>query len=519
MQQEIAAGTAGIAAAPGMPPVLELTDISKSFPGVQALKAVRFDMRAGEVHALLGENGAGKSTLIKIISGVHRPDQGSIRIDGHEVAFASPLEAQRAGIATIYQELLLFPELTVAENIFMGHAPRNRFGIDWAKMRAQARELLASLDIHDLDVNQAIGTLSVGNRQRVEIAKALSQNARILIMDEPTAALTERDVERLFAIVRLLRDRGVGIVYISHRLEEIFLLADRVTVFRDGAYVATKPVSETDRDDLIQMMVGRRIDALFPKLEAPIGEPVLELRDIVRKPTTNGVDLTLRAGEIVGLAGLVGSGRSELAQVVFGVTPADSGEIRLAGRPVRIRSPAEAKRLGIAYVPEDRGTQGLVRPMQLKENVSLAVLARVATRSFIDRAAEAALAATSIERFGIRASGIGQIVNKLSGGNQQKVVLSKWLASGPKVLILDEPTRGIDVGAKAEIHRLMSELARQGIAILMISSELTEIMGMSDRILVMREGRLVAEFTRAEATREAIAAAMMSSAGPMALAS
>ncbi|MGH6959691.1 MAG: sugar ABC transporter ATP-binding protein, partial [Dongiaceae bacterium] len=246
------------------PPVLELTDISKSFPGVQALKAVRFDMRAGEVHALLGENGAGKSTLIKIISGVHRPDRGSIRIDGREVAFASPLEAQRAGIATIYQELLLFPELTVAENIFMGHAPRTRLGaLDWPKMRAQARELLASLDIHDLDVDQGVGTLSVGNRQRVEIAKALSQNARILIMDEPTAALTERDVERLFAIVRLLRARGVGIVYISHRLEEIFLLADRVTIFRDGEYVATTPVSATDRDDLIQMMVGRRIDALF----------------------------------------------------------------------------------------------------------------------------------------------------------------------------------------------------------------------------------------------------------------
>jgi rhamnose transport system ATP-binding protein len=520
VQQESAGGTARIAPAPGPPLVLELAGISKSFPGVQALKAVRFDMRAGEVHALLGENGAGKSTLIKIVSGVHPPDQGSIRIDGQEVTFASPLEAQRAGIATIYQELLLFPELTVAENIFMGHAPRTRLGaIDWPRMRAQARALLASLEIHDLDVNQVVGTLSVGNRQRIEIAKALSQNARILIMDEPTAALTERDVERLFAIVRLLRTRGVGIVYISHRLEEIFLLADRVTVFRDGEYVATKQVRDTDRDDLIQMMVGRRIDALFPKFEVPIGEPVLELRSIVRKPATGGVSLTLRAGEIVGLAGLVGSGRSELAQVVFGITPADSGDIRIGGNTVAIRSPSQAKRLGIAYVPEDRGTQGLVRPMQLKENVSLAVLAAVSKRSFIDRAAEAALAATSIQKFGIRASGIGQVVNKLSGGNQQKVVLSKWLASGPKVLILDEPTRGIDVGAKAEIHRLMSELAGQGIAILMISSELTEIMGMSDRILVMREGRIVAEFARAAATQEAIAAAMMSSADPMALAS
>src|SRR5215510_9264059 len=280
MQQGSAGEVASGTSATDGPAVLALTDISKSFPGVRALKGVRFDMRAGEVHALLGENGAGKSTLIKIVSGVHRPDQGSIRIDGNEVAFANPLEAQRAGIATIYQELLLFPELTVAENIFMGHAPRNRLGIDWAKMRAKARELLASLDIHDLDVNETVGTLSVGNRQRVEIAKALSQNARILIMDEPTAALTERDVERLFAIVRLLRGRGVGIVYISHRLEEIFLLADRVTVFRDGEYVATKRVPETNRDDLVQMMVGRKIDTLFPKLEASIGAPVLELRDI-----------------------------------------------------------------------------------------------------------------------------------------------------------------------------------------------------------------------------------------------
>jgi rhamnose transport system ATP-binding protein len=505
-----------------MQPILELEGIRKSFPGVQALRGVRFDVHPGEVHALLGENGAGKSTLIKIVSGVHRPDEGTIHIDGQAAVFASPLEAQRAGIATIYQELLLFPELTVAENIFMGHAPRSRFGaIDWTAMRAEAARLLASLDIHDLDVGQVVGTLSVGNRQRVEIAKALSQNARILIMDEPTASLTEHDVERLFKIVRLLRDRGVGIVYISHRLEEIFLLADRVTVFRDGEYIATKEVAETDRDDLIQMMVGRRIDALFPKSTVPIGETTLELRGIERKPLTHGISLALRRGEILGLAGLVGSGRSELAQVIFGITPAERGEIRLAGKLVAIHSPTEAKRLGIAYVPEDRGTQGLVRAMPLRENVSLAVLERVANGPFIDRGAEARLAEAGVRRFNIRASGIGQIVNKLSGGNQQKVVLSKWLAGEPKVLILDEPTRGIDVGAKAEIHRLMTELAGQGLAILMISSELTEIMGMSDRILVMREGRIVAEFDRAAATQERIAAAMMSSDGepaPMAAA-
>lgn len=497
----------------GDAPVLQLTGIVKSFPGVQALKSVDFDMRAGEVHALLGENGAGKSTLIKIVSGVHPPDGGSIRIDGREVTFASPLEAQRAGIATIYQELLLFPELTVAENIFMGHAPRRPWGaLDWRRMRRAAGELLASLDIHDLDPDRVVGTLSVGNRQRVEIAKALSQNARILIMDEPTAALTEHDVARLFEIVRLLKARGVGVVYISHRLEEVFLLADRVTVFRDGEHVATKAVAATDRDELIQMMVGRKVETLFPKVDAAMGAAVLELRGLVRRPATNGIDLTLRAGEIVGLAGLVGSGRSELAQTVFGITPADGGEIRIDGRPVRIRSAAEAKRLGIAYVPEDRGSQGLVRPMAIRENLSLAVLGRIARRCFIDRAAEVELARASIDRFGIRASGIDQVVNKLSGGNQQKVVLGKWLAAAPRILILDEPTRGIDVGAKAEIHRLMGELARQGLAILMISSELAEVIGMSDRVLVMREGRFVAEFARAAATQEAIVAAMMSDA-------
>jgi rhamnose transport system ATP-binding protein len=498
-----------------MQPVLELQDISKSFPGVHALKGVRFDIGAGEVHALLGENGAGKSTLIKIVSGVHEPDSGSIRIDGRDVSFASPLEAQRAGIATIYQELLLFPELTVAENIFLGHAPRTRFGgVDWGAMRRQARELLDSLDIRDLDVGKVVGTLSVGNRQRVEIAKALSQQARILIMDEPTAALSEHDAERLFDIVRLLRQRNVGIIYISHRLEEVFRLADRVTVFRDGEYVATKTVADTNRDDLIQMMVGRRIDQLFPKQTVPIGEPVLELKGITRRPSTNDVSLTLRAGEILGLAGLVGAGRSELAQVIFGITPADRGEIRIAGHPVTIRSPSAAKRLGIGYVPEDRGIQGLVRAMRLRENVSLAVLEKIARGPFIDQGAEASLAQESVQRFNIRASSIAQVVNKLSGGNQQKVVLGKWLATEPKLLILDEPTRGIDVSAKAEIHRLMSELAGRGLAILMISSELTEIVGMSDRILVMREGRIVAEFARGAVTQERIAAAMMSGGEP-----
>jgi ABC-type sugar transport system ATPase subunit len=493
-----------------MEPVLRLENVSKSFPGVQALRGVQFDVRAGEVHALLGENGAGKSTLIKIVSGVYRPDSGRIVLDGRPVELASPHDAQRAGIATIYQELLLFPELTVAENIFMGHPPRRAWGgIDWRAAAAGAREILASLDIHDLDVQAPVGALSVGNRQRVEIAKALSQKARILIMDEPTAALTQADVERLFAIVRRLRERGVGVVYISHRMAEVFELADRVTVLRDGACVGTRDAAQTNEGELIAMMVGRTIDQLFPKSEVPIGAPVLEVEDLSLRGVLEGVSLAVRAGEIVGLAGLVGSGRSELAQTIFGITPATSGTIRVAGKRVRIDSAAAATGLGIAYVPEDRATQGLIRPMRIRENLSLAVLGALARRWFIDRAAEMRLAEDAMRRFSIRAPGPEQIVGKLSGGNQQKVVLGKWLATRPRVLIMDEPTRGIDVGAKAEIHRLMTELAGQGLAILMISSELPEVLGMSDRVLVMREGRLVAELPRAEATQESVASAMM----------
>jgi rhamnose transport system ATP-binding protein len=492
------------------PPLLEVRGLEKSFPGVRALSGVSFDVEPGEVHALLGENGAGKSTLIKIVSGVFAPDAGQILIDGVERRFHLPEDARRAGVATIYQELLLFPELTVAENIFMGHAPRRAGGrLNWRDMRKRAETLLESLEIHDLAADRIVGTLSVGNRQRVEILRALSYDARLLIMDEPTAALTEPDVVRLFRIVRLLKARGVGIIYISHRMDEIFTLGDRVTVLRDGAYVGTRQVARTNAGELVQMMVGRTIESLFPKVEAPIGAPVLEARDLTRRPTTRGVNLTVRAGEIVGLAGLVGSGRSELAQVIFGVTPADSGEIRIGGEAVSVRSPGQARDLGIAYVPEDRGTQGLVRPMNVLHNFSLAALGSLSRFGFIDRAAERRLASEGVERFSVRTSSLEQVAGRLSGGNQQKIVLGKWLANHPRLLILDEPTRGIDVGAKAEIHRLMGELARQGVAILLISSELPEVLGMSDRVFVMREGRFVAEFTRAQARPEAVGAAMM----------
>ncbi len=493
-------------------PLLEVRNLEKSFPGVRALSGVSFDVGAGEVHALLGENGAGKSTLIKIVSGVYQPDGGEILIDGRATRFAAPEEAKRAGVATIYQELLLFPELTVAENIFLGHSPRAGGGrIDWRAMRAEAEALLASLEIDDLAADQIVGALSVGHRQRVEILRALSHDARILIMDEPTAALTESDVKRLFDIVRKLKGRGVGIVYISHRLDELFEIADRVTVLRDGAFVGSRAMAETSAAELVQMMVGRRIENLFPKTAVPIGAPVLEASDLVCHPMTRNVSLTVRAGEIVGLAGLVGSGRSELAQVLFGITPAENGDIRLMGESVTIGSPESARQRGIAYVPEDRGVQGLVRPMSVLHNFSLAALGGLSRFGFIDRAAERRLAETGVKRFSVKTSSVDEIAGRLSGGNQQKIVLGKWLANNPKLLILDEPTRGIDVGAKAEIHRLMCELAAEGVAILMISSELPEVLGMSDRVLVMREGRLVAEFDRAHATSEAVGAAMMGS--------
>ncbi|MGK9167690.1 sugar ABC transporter ATP-binding protein [Inquilinus limosus] len=495
-------------------PVVELAGISKSFAGLTVLRDISFDVHPGEIHALLGENGAGKSTLIKIIAGVHRPDTGELRVDGTPARFSSPREAQRAGIATVYQELLLFPELTVAENIFLGHAPRRPWGgLDWEAMRLKARDLLDSLDSHDLDVDAKVGSLSVANRQRVEIAKALSWNARLVIMDEPTAALADADVKRLMDVVRWLRGRGVAIVYVSHRMAEIFALADRVTVLRDGALIGTRPIGEVDERTLVNMMVGRSIEQLFPKEEAKIGPTMLELRNVSHHTTVKDISLSLRAGEILGIAGLVGSGRTELALTVFGITPATAGEILVDGKPVVIDRPGKARDLGIAYVPEDRGLQGLIRPQTVRENVSLAVLGRIAKAFVVDYRREATLARDAIKRFGIRTRGPEQAVRQLSGGNQQKVVLAKWLATEPRILILDEPTRGIDVGAKAEVHALISRLATQGLAILLISSELPEVLGMSDRVLVMSGGCIVAGFDRAEATPDAVGAAMTRAGG------
>ena len=490
-------------------PFVTLSGVSKAFAGVKVLKDVSFDVRAGEVHALLGENGAGKSTLIKILSGLYTPDGGTITVDGRQMKLTSPRDATAAGIATVYQELLLFPELSVAENIFLGHYPRTSSGvIDWSAVRSRARDLLDQLDTRELDVDTKVLTLSVAQRQRVEIAKALSRNAKILIMDEPTASLVEADVQRLMGIVRQLRERGVGIVYVSHRMPEIFALADRVTVLRDGAHVATKDIGEVDELQLVSLMVGRPIDSLFPKVEAAIGDTVLQVDGLNRDRQVRDISFSLRKGEILGIAGLVGSGRTELALTLFGMTPATSGTVVLDGKPVAIRSPRQARDLGIAYVPEDRGLQGLVKPMAIRKNISMATIDRLSSGIFIRAAQEARRATEAVKRLGVRCRSIGQPVGELSGGNQQKVVIAKWLETSPKVLILDEPTRGVDVGAKAEIHTIMGELVRQGVAILMISSELPEVLGMSDRVLVMAGGRIMEELSREEATPERVGAAM-----------
>ncbi|MBV8586186.1 MAG: sugar ABC transporter ATP-binding protein [Verrucomicrobia bacterium] len=500
-------------------PALELRNVTKSFPGVTALDRVSFDVLPGEVHALLGENGAGKSTLIKIVSGVYRPDEGELLVSGEPVALANPGEAQTRGIATIYQEFSLYPELTVAENIFAGHMPKTLFGLalDWRRATKNARTVLESLDAADLDVNARVGTLSVGNRQRVEIAKALSRQARILILDEPTAVLTQHDTERLFGIIAKLRTQKVAIIYISHRLEEIFRLADRVTVLRDGKLVGIKQARETDEGELIRMMVGRALaQEPSPHLDAePVTTaPFLVARNLSRRPLLKHASLELRPGEIVGLAGLIGSGRSELAQAIFGIAPPETGVIEIEGRPVRVDSPEQGIAFGIAYVPEDRQRQGLLTAMTVSQNIGLTQVWKLVKGPFLDNAAEEKLADEYIASLRIKTPSRQQLTRNLSGGNQQKIVVAKWLATQPKLLIVDEPTRGIDVGARAEIHRLLDSLAHEHkMAILVISSDLPEILRLSDRIGVMREGVLVAEFRRKDATEETIAAAALGQTG------
>ncbi|CAG1011277.1 methyl coenzyme M reductase system, component A2 [Anaerolineales bacterium] len=487
--------------------ILELKNITKRFSGVEVLHEVSFSLRPGEVHALLGENGAGKSTLVKVITGVHQPDNGRIYLDGKQVHFSDTRQSREAGIAAIYQELSLFPDLDVAENIFVGRQPTTTGGrIDWRKLYADAGSLLESLGVH-LDLKHKARNLSIAQQQMVEIARAFSINARILIMDEPTSSLTLNEVADLFRLVRRLRDEGTAIIFISHRLEELFELADRVTVMRDGSYVDTCATKDVTRDDLIRLMVGRTISNLFPKQDVKAGDVALKVENLAREGAFNNVSFELRRGEILGMAGLVGAGRTNVARAIFGVEPATSGSIQVEGREVAITSPQQAIQLGLAYVPEDRQLHGLIPAMNITSNISLPMLSKYATQGWLQDKSERRAAYDAALQMEVRANNIWQLARELSGGNQQKIVLSKWLSTHPRILILDEPTRGIDVGTKAAVHALMSKLASEGIAILMISSELPEILGMSDRVIVMREGHMTAQFSRAEATQEKIISA------------
>lgn len=483
--------------------MLRLCGIRKTFPGVVALDGVSLDVYPGEVHAIVGENGAGKSTLIKIAAGVHQPDEGTIIWEGKEVRMRSPNDAISLGIAVIYQEPNLCPDLSVLENIFLGRLP-SRFGVvSWRRARAEIQPILSELNV-SLPLDVLVSELSQAQRQLVEITKALSRRAKLLIMDEPTSSLSEAEIERLFEVVTKLRQMGVGIIYISHRIEEVFRLADRVTVLRDGKWVGTFNAAEVTKERLVQLMVGRPVDKYYGRELARIGEVLIEVRGLKLRNRFRDVSFSVRSGEVVGIAGLVGSGRSSIAQALFGMAPPDSGEIIWCGTKVCMRNPKDAMRLGIVYVPEDRLKQGLVVQMTVRENMTLAILRQLASFGIANVRRECELSQRTAEMLHLHPLDIGRQVKFFSGGNQQKVVLGKWLLCRPKLLILDEPTRGIDVGAKAEIHRLIGELAMSGMGILLISSDLPELLAMSDRVLVMRDGMIVAELDRDEATQERV---------------
>ncbi|WP_022867260.1 sugar ABC transporter ATP-binding protein [Schaalia vaccimaxillae] len=483
-------------------PVVSLQHAVKKFGNFVAMANGCIELYAGEIHALAGENGAGKSTLVKVLAGIHQPNAGEFLVDGQPAVFKTPAESKAAGISVIYQEPTLFPDLSVAENIFIGRQPAKALGmIDHAKMRADAQDLFDRLEV-DIDPAMSAEGLSIADQQILEIAKAISLDAKVLIMDEPTAALSGHEVERLFTIARSLRDRGAALMFISHRMDEIFGLCDRVTIMRDGNYVSTRMLSETDEPQLVRDMVGRSVEQLFPKLEAEIGDVVLKVDGLTRTGVFEDVSFEVRSGEIVGLAGLVGAGRSEVARAIMGIDKADSGTVEAFGKKLRNADTVGAIKAGLGFVPEDRRKQGLVMNLSVLRNTTLTLRDKLAKAGLINDATEAQTAEEWSKKLEVKTSSQYNPVSSLSGGNQQKVVLAKWLATDPRILIVDEPTRGIDVGTKSEVHRLLSTLAQSGVAIIMISSELPEVLGMSDRVLVMCEGRITGEFSREEANSE-----------------
>jgi ABC-type sugar transport system ATPase subunit len=485
-------------------PILRLKGIYKSFPGVQALAGVDLAVNLGEVHAVMGENGAGKSTLIKIAAGVYAPTSGDIFFEGQPILMVNPRQATALGITVIHQEPYLFPTLSVLENLFLDIQPLTRRGlIDWKTMATRAQEMCQLMGIY-LPLEMQVSGLSAAEQQLLQIARALLQQARVVIMDEPTSSLSQKEVATLFDIVRRLRERGVAVIYITHRLDEVFALADRVTVLRDGNFVGSYPVSQVTPQQLVALMVGRVISDLYPRTPTTPGEVVLRVSGLTRRGAFQNVTFEVRQGEIVSMAGLVGAGRSEVAQAIFGIEPADSGSVELDGEPLATHHPWDTMAAGVFYVPEDRHRQGIFAPLAVRSNLTMAILRRLARFGFVDRNADLRLADQYVQQLRIRVSSAEQPIGALSGGNQQKVVVARGLARQPRLLIMDEPTRGIDVGAKAEIHHLMNDLAHQHIGILMISSELPEVIGMSDRILVMRRGQLVGEVQRGEATQERV---------------
>lgn len=489
-------------------PVLEMKHISKRFDMTQALDDVSLTLYPGEIHALVGENGAGKSTLIKIMTGIYRPDQGEILLDGAPVQIHNSQEAQAHGVAAIYQEPMVFPDLNVAENIFISHRDRGMV-VRWGKMYEDAEAILARLDVR-LDVRMPARGLTLAAQQAVEIAKAISLKVRVLIMDEPTASLSAHEVQQLFKVANTLRQQGVAVLFISHRLEEVFEIADRITVFRDGKHISTHPVAEVTHESLIRDMVGREVEDYFVKSQSEKGDIIMSVRGLGKENVFSDISFDIRQGEVLGFAGLVGSRRTDVGLALFGIEPADTGQIIFNGQPQTISTPEQAVQLGISYVTEDRRQFGLTLPMSIASNVSLPMLRKYLSRlGLIRRGKETATAEEFRERLSIRTPSVNIEVGKLSGGNQQKVVLSKWLNATPKLLILDEPTRGIDVGAKTEVHHIINNLAQQGLGVILISSDLPEVLAMSDRILVMREGKQMGIFTREEATQETIMTAAM----------